>query len=146
MVRYLIRRILWACLLFVIITFVTFVIFFMGPNDPALGGCPGSARLPEAAHGEVRPRQAAVRAVLVLLRPPRDPPEPRHVVRDGPERQSGDRQGSAGDGVARLRARHPLDYPGADHRRLLGVTAALGGRAGGDDIRADRDLGPSALD
>ena len=35
MFRYLIRRILWAILLFIVITFVTFVIFFMGPNDPA---------------------------------------------------------------------------------------------------------------
>jgi peptide/nickel transport system permease protein len=41
MVRYLIRRILWAALLFVIITFVTFVIFFMGPNDPARAQCGG---------------------------------------------------------------------------------------------------------
>lgn len=41
MVRYLIRRILWALLLFVIITFVTFVIFFMGPNDPARAQCGG---------------------------------------------------------------------------------------------------------
>jgi peptide/nickel transport system permease protein len=41
MLRYLIRRILWAALLFVIITFVTFVIFFMGPNDPARAQCGG---------------------------------------------------------------------------------------------------------
>lgn len=41
MVRYLIRRILWAILLFIIITFVTFVIFFMGPNDPARAQCGG---------------------------------------------------------------------------------------------------------
>jgi len=41
MFRYLIRRILWAILLFIIITFVTFVIFFMGPNDPARAQCGG---------------------------------------------------------------------------------------------------------
>jgi peptide/nickel transport system permease protein len=41
MIRYLIRRILWAFLLFIIITFVTFVIFFMGPNDPARAQCGG---------------------------------------------------------------------------------------------------------
>ena len=46
MVRYLIRRILWACLLFVIITFVTFVIFFMGPNDPARAQCGGDQAQP----------------------------------------------------------------------------------------------------
>ena len=41
MFRYLIRRILWAIFLFFIITFVTFVIFFMAPNDPARAMCGG---------------------------------------------------------------------------------------------------------
>jgi peptide/nickel transport system permease protein len=41
MFRYLIRRVLWALLLFVVITFVTFVIFFMGPQDPARAQCGG---------------------------------------------------------------------------------------------------------
>jgi peptide/nickel transport system permease protein len=46
MIRYLIRRILWAFLLFIIITFVTFVIFFMGPNDPARAQCGGDQAQP----------------------------------------------------------------------------------------------------
>ena len=41
MFRYLIRRILWAIFLFFVITFVTFVIFFMAPNDPARAMCGG---------------------------------------------------------------------------------------------------------
>lgn len=41
MFRYLIRRILWALFLFLIITFVTFVIFYMAPNDPARAMCGG---------------------------------------------------------------------------------------------------------
>jgi peptide/nickel transport system permease protein len=41
MFRYLVRRILWAILLFLVITFVTFVIFFMAPNDPARAMCGG---------------------------------------------------------------------------------------------------------
>src|SRR5947207_11080845 len=41
MFRYLVRRILWAVLLFMVITFVTFVIFFMGPQDPARAQCGG---------------------------------------------------------------------------------------------------------
>src|SRR2546423_15676185 len=41
MFRYLIRRVLWALLLFLVITFVTFVIFFMGPQDPARAQCGG---------------------------------------------------------------------------------------------------------
>jgi peptide/nickel transport system permease protein len=39
--RYLVRRILWAVLLFIVVTFVTFVIFFMGPNNPARAYCGG---------------------------------------------------------------------------------------------------------
>ena len=35
MVRYLIRRILWAMVLFLVVTIVTFVIFFLIPNDLA---------------------------------------------------------------------------------------------------------------
>jgi peptide/nickel transport system permease protein len=41
MIRYLVRRLLWAILLFVVITFVTFVIFFMAPSDPARAVCGG---------------------------------------------------------------------------------------------------------
>ena len=41
MFRYLIRRVLWAMFLFLVITFVTFVIFFMAPNDPARAMCGG---------------------------------------------------------------------------------------------------------
>jgi peptide/nickel transport system permease protein len=46
MFRYLVRRILWAMLLFVVITFVTFVIFFMGPQDPARAQCGGDIAQP----------------------------------------------------------------------------------------------------
>src|SRR2546429_8587233 len=35
MVRYLIRRVLWAAVLFVVVTLVTYVIFFLVPNDLA---------------------------------------------------------------------------------------------------------------
>ena len=46
MFRYLIRRILWAVLLFIVITFVTFVIFFMAPNNPARAVCGGEQASP----------------------------------------------------------------------------------------------------
>ena len=46
MFRYLIRRILWAILLFLVITFVTFVIFFMAPNNPARAMCGGDQASP----------------------------------------------------------------------------------------------------
>src|SRR3954447_19258593 len=35
MVRYLIRRLFWAGILFIAVTFVTYVIFFLIPADPA---------------------------------------------------------------------------------------------------------------
>ena len=41
MARYLVRRMLWAILLFLVITFVTFVIFYVGPNNPARAVCGG---------------------------------------------------------------------------------------------------------
>jgi peptide/nickel transport system permease protein len=39
LIRYLIRRMLWACLLFVVITMVTYVIFFIIPANPAKLSC-----------------------------------------------------------------------------------------------------------
>jgi peptide/nickel transport system permease protein len=41
MFRYLIRRLLWAALLFIVVTFVTFVVFYMAPSDPARAVCGG---------------------------------------------------------------------------------------------------------
>src|SRR5579862_5992894 len=35
MVRYLIRRLFWAAVLFIVITMVTYIIFFLIPADPA---------------------------------------------------------------------------------------------------------------
>src|SRR3954454_6241603 len=35
MVRYLIRRLFWAAVLFVVVTMVTYIIFFLIPADPA---------------------------------------------------------------------------------------------------------------
>ena len=46
MFRYLVRRLLWAIFLFLIITFVTFVIFFMAPNNPARAVCGGEQASP----------------------------------------------------------------------------------------------------
>jgi peptide/nickel transport system permease protein len=39
MIRYLIRRLLWAVVLFIAITIITYVIFFMVPSDPARKAC-----------------------------------------------------------------------------------------------------------
>lgn len=47
MFRYLVRRTLWAIVLFLVIMFVTFVIFFMAPNDPARAVCGGDQARPQ---------------------------------------------------------------------------------------------------
>ncbi len=47
MFRYLIRRILWAVLLFIAVTFITFVIFFLGPGNPARSQCGGESAKPQ---------------------------------------------------------------------------------------------------
>src|ERR1044072_3758774 len=39
MLQYLIRRILWACVLFIVITMVSYVIFFIIPVNPAALAC-----------------------------------------------------------------------------------------------------------
>ena len=39
MLTYLIRRLLWACVLFVVTTFVTYIIFFIIPANPAALAC-----------------------------------------------------------------------------------------------------------
>ncbi|MHB8643409.1 MAG: ABC transporter permease [Gaiellaceae bacterium] len=39
MIRYLIRRLLWAAMLFIVITIVTYVIFFIIPTNPAKLAC-----------------------------------------------------------------------------------------------------------
>jgi peptide/nickel transport system permease protein len=46
MLGYLVRRILWTILLMLVITFVTFVIFFAAPSDPARTVCGGSQARP----------------------------------------------------------------------------------------------------
>src|SRR6266567_149574 len=48
--RYLIRRLIWAVLLFLVVTFVTFVIFFMTPADPARTVCGGEKANPQCIH------------------------------------------------------------------------------------------------
>ena len=47
MFRYLVRRILWAVFLFIVVTFVTFVIFFMTPANPGRLLCGGEQAKPQ---------------------------------------------------------------------------------------------------
>ena len=49
MARYLVRRFLWACVLFIAVTFVTYVIFFVVPANPARLAA-GQSATPERVH------------------------------------------------------------------------------------------------
>ena len=73
MLRYFIRRLLWACVLFVAVTLVTFVIFFVIPADPARQTC-GQRATPECiarAQHFLGTRSAGARPVRPLPRPAR---------------------------------------------------------------------------
>ena len=50
MLRYLIRRLLWACVLFIAVTFVTYAIFFLVPANPARLAA-GQSATPERRRG-----------------------------------------------------------------------------------------------
>ena len=129
MFRYLIRRILWAILLFLVITFVTFVIFFMAPNDPARAMCGGDQASPTCLQTATE-KLGLDKPVYVqygqVPQAARRRPLPRHVLRDRARASNADDQeGGAGDGVARLRRRRALDDHRPLGRDLLGVATAL---------------------
>jgi peptide/nickel transport system permease protein len=54
MFRYLVRRVLWAGLLFLVVTFVTFVIFFMAPVAPERLVCGGDQAKPPCMEAAIR--------------------------------------------------------------------------------------------
>jgi peptide/nickel transport system permease protein len=54
MFRYLVRRVLWAILLFIVVTFVTFVIFFMAPVAPERLVCGGDQARPACMQNAVQ--------------------------------------------------------------------------------------------
>ena len=124
MFRYLIRRILWAILLFLVITFVTFVIFFMAPNDPARAMCGGDQASPTCLKtateklGLDKPVYYQYGQFLNRLVVHQDAG---HVLRDEPEHQPEDQDGGTRDGVARLRRRRSLDDHRPVGRDLLGI-------------------------
>src|SRR5438477_8844488 len=54
MFRYLVRRLLWAVLLFIVVTFVTFVIFFMAPVAPERLVCGGDQAKPQCMRAAIK--------------------------------------------------------------------------------------------
>src|SRR3954453_904918 len=54
MFRYLVRRLLWAVLLFIVVTFVTFVIFFTAPVAPERLVCGGDQAKPQCMRAAIK--------------------------------------------------------------------------------------------
>ena len=146
--RFIARRLLWSVFLFTAVTFITYVIFFVAPNDPAklAAGKSASAEQVAAGCGLPQSRRAGLEAVRPLDEAARGRAVARPVVRQPPGRERDHCRRGARHRVARVRRRHPV-APGLDpDRRPLGAPAALAARSRGDDLRAHRDLGTSRLD
>ena len=150
MFRYLVRRTLWAMLLFLVIMFVTFVIFFIAPNDPARAVCGGETAQRAClvlATREAEARQADVRAVRQL-------PRCRLVIHQSlgtsyatsQRHQREDREGGAGDRDARLRRRGALDDDRAHGGHPVRPPAAVAVRPIRDGLRPDRRVRAPGLD
>ena len=152
MFRYLIRRLIWACVLFVAVTIVTYVIFYAIPADPARLAC-GQRATPEcikrAAHylGTDRPLYVQYGKFFGRLMPvgiaggaALQDAEPRPLVHEPAERQLRRPERRAGDRVARLRRRHLLDADRAARRHPLGAPAAIAARPNSHGVRARRHL------
>ena len=154
MFRYLIRRVLWAMVLFVAVTIVTYVIFYAIPADPARLAC-GQRATPEcikrAAHflGTDRPLYVQYgkffgRLIRCGLSPTDftalQDSEPRPLVHQPPERQLRRRckprpsplhscSAAPSSGCCRVARRHPL-----------GAAAAIVARPSSHGVRPRRDL------
>ena len=148
MLQYLIRRLLWAIVLFVAVTIVTYVIFYVTPSDPArLAAGQGATPADVAARrGAAPPRRAGLPAVRTLRLAARRRAVARHVVRQPPGRERHRPAGRAGHGRARLRRRHLLARALDSRRDHLGAPAALADRPRRDGLRPDRALGAPGLD
>ena len=148
MLRYVIRRLLWAGVLFIAVTLVTFVIFFVIPADPARQTC-GQRATPEciarAQHflGTDRPGARAVRPVP---RPARPAAIARALVHEPPGRHARGAAGGSRHRVARLRRRSALADDLDPDRDPLGAAPSFAPRPGDDVRRADRHLRAPRLD
>ena len=82
MTRYVIRRLLWAVVLFLAVTIVTFVIFFVIPVNPAALVAGKAATPQEVGRSSTRSISTGrCTPVLALPEPARLPPQPRPLLR-----------------------------------------------------------------
>ena len=147
MVRYLIRRFLWAIALFVVVTMVTYVIFFIIPADPAKLACGQRATLSASA-----PRRS-ISASTTRLPAVRPLPGGSRTTTTSAARSSTRQsvnetvlKAAPGDGVARDRRRGAVAAALCSAGHPLGAEAALAARPHRDGLRPDRPLGAPRLD
>ena len=148
MLRFIVRRLLWAAFLFFVVTFVTYLIFYVTPADPARlvagqGASPAEVqRVAERLHlnDPMWKQYGYFIKKLVVEQSLGESFKTRQDVNDiiAP--------GGARDRLARVRRRDLLVDVVDPDRDPVRVTAPLAARPGGDDVRADRDRGAPGLD
>ena len=148
MLTYVIRRLLWAVVLFIAVTMVTYMIFYVIPANPARLACGQRATeecITNASHRLGLDRPVPIQYGMFLKRLI-DRPLARPLVHEPSRREPDDPRCRAGDRVARLRRRDPLDAAGASDRDPLGPATEIDARPGCDRLRAARDLAARRLD
>ena len=146
--RYIARRLLWAVFLFLAVTFVTYVIFFVAPNDPAklaAGKAANTEQVKQVA-AYLHLDEPVWKQYLLWLK--------QLVFEQSLGRSFVNRQDVNDVIAAAAPVTASLVFGGAilwllvsiPDRRSLGAPATLAARPRRDDLRADRDLRPSRLD
>ena len=158
MYRYLIRRLLWAGVLFLAVTIVSYIIFFLVPAEPArlIAGPQAPPDQVERVRKQmgfddpvvrpVRPIPRRADADQLRRRSPPQGPLARPLVRDAPAGHRDHQGRRARHRLARLRRGDPLDADRGADRDPLGAPAAIAVRPIGNGVRPDRDLRASRLD
>ena len=139
MVRFLIRRLLWAVFLFIAVTLVTYVIFFLAPANPERLVC-GGERATTACLEQAREDLAIDKPIYVqygkfLERLVIDRSLGESYITNRPgQRHHQERRPRHGG--TRLRRRDPVDDDRAVRRDPVGAPTTILDRPSGDDLRA----------
>ena len=138
MLRYMIRRLLWAIVLFLAVTIVSYVLFFIIPANPAKQAC-GQACTTVDVKRVAHVLHSTGRSTSSTATSSRTWSSTRILGRsyfNRAERQLARRRGRARHRVARLRRRRALDADRDPARHPLRAPAALALRPSVDDLRA----------
>ena len=148
MLTYVIRRLLWAVVLFIAVTMVTYMIFYVIPANPARLACGQRATeecITNAEHRLGLDRPVPVQYAMFLKRLVIDR-SLGPLVHEPPGRQPDDPRCRTGDGLARVRRRDSLDAARAPDRHPLRAPTAIAPGPRRDGLRAARDLAAGRLD